>query len=310
MEVSKVEIQKAKISNYLIYCFFALLTFSIWSCKEEGPDRDQSIFDTSTPELNSFDKWLRRNYVTPYNMVVFYRLRDVETDFNYNVIPADLQKAKQMAYLLKYLWLDAYEEVAAQGIHFVRTNAPRIMHFIGSAEWDESTMRLGTAEGGLKITVTDVNALIPKEIANQYYFNTIHHEFAHILHQTKDYPSDFRAISAGNYMPSQWYNRTDAEAAATGFVSNYAGSQPQEDFVETLSRYITLTPEQWEEKHRQAGPYGSAIIMQKLNVVKKYMRDSWGVDVDLLKEVIMRRSNEIRYFDFDNLENLPEYPFF
>jgi len=300
----------SKIVNCLIYCFIAIFSITFWSCREEGPDRDHSIFDTSTPELNSFDRWLRRNYVAPYNMLIYYRLRDVETDFDYNVIPADLQKAKQMAYLLKYLWLDAYEEVAADNIHFVRANAPRIMHFVGSAEWDESTMRLGTAEGGLKITVTDVNSLIPREIVKQNFFNTIHHEFAHILHQTKDYPSEFRAISAGNYMPSQWYNRTDAAAAAAGFVSNYAGSQPQEDFVETLSRFITFMPDQWEEKLRQAGPNGSAIILQKLGIVKKYMQDAWGVDVNLLKDVIMRRSNEIRYFDFDHLENLPAYPFY
>ena len=282
--------------------FIAVVALTLWSCKEEGPDAANSIFKVGTPELNSFDRWLRENYVTPYNICVYYRLRDVETDFDYNVIPADLLKAKQMAWLLKYLWLDAYEEVAADGIHFVRANAPRILHFIGSAEWDHSTIRLGTAEGGLKITITQVNDLIPKEIVNQYFFNTIHHEFAHILHQTKDYPREFQAISVGNYMPSQWYNRSDEAAAALGFVSDYAGSQPQEDFVETLSRYITMTSEQWQEKLTQAGPDGSAIILQKLSIVKKYMKDSWGVDVDRLKSVIMRRSNEIQYKDdFDNL---------
>ena len=286
-----------------------MLTF-FRSCSEEGPDAHHSIFDNATPELNAFDQWLRQYYITPYNMQVYYRLRDVETDFDYNLIPADLQKSKQMAYLLKYLWLDAYEEVAAGGIHFVRANAPRIMHFVGSAEWDQSTIRLGTAEGGLKITITQVNDLIPKKITEQYFFNTIHHEFAHILNQTKDYPTEFKAISAGKYMPAQWYNRTDEEAAADGFVSNYAGSQPGEDFVETLSRYITWTTTEWEDKLNEAGSAGSAIILQKFSVVKKYMQDSWNVNIDHLKNVIRRRANEIQYFDFDNLENLPAYPFF
>jgi len=203
---------------------------------------------------------------------------------------------------MKYLWLDAYQEVAADGIHFVRANAPRVMHLIGSAEWDRSTIRLGTAEGGLKITITQVNDLIPNQIAEQNFFNTIHHEFAHILHQTKDYPSEYRAISAGDYMPSQWYNRSDEAAAQAGFVSRYAGSQPQEDFVETLSRYITFTPVQWNEKLQQAGADGRPIIEQKLSIVKKYMKDSWGVDVDQLKTVIARRVNEIQYEDFDHLD--------
>ena len=175
------------------------------------------------------------------------------------------------------------------------------MHLIGSAEWDRSTIRLGTAEGGLKITITQVNDLIPKQITEQNFFNTIHHEFAHILHQTKDYPSEFRAISAGDYMPAQWYNRSDEAAAKAGFVSNYAGSQPQEDFVETLSRYITFTPAQWDEKLKQAGETGKPIIERKLSIVKKYMKDSWSVDVDQLKNVIMRKANEIKYIDFDHL---------
>ena len=291
--------QKSKIINCLF--FIAILSITLCSCKKDGPDINHSIFDTSTPELNSFDVWLRQNYVAPYNIQVYYRLRDIETDFDYNVIPADIQKAKQMAKLLKYLWLEAYAEVAADGIHFVRANVPRILHFVGSAEWNETTIRLGTAEGGLKITVTDINSLIPKEITNQYFFNTIHHEFAHILHQTKDYPREFQAISVGNYMPAQWYNRTDEAAAKTGFVSNYAGSQPDEDFVETLSRYITCSPVDWQNKLTQAGPDGSAIILQKVNIVKKYMKDAWSVDIDRLKNVIIRRANDIQSMDFDDL---------
>lgn len=285
----------------ILYYFIVFFAIMLWSCKEDAPDTENSIFDTNTPELNTFDRWLRQNYVTPYNMRVYYLLRDVETDFDYNVIPADIQKAKQMAWLLKYLWLDAYEEVAADGIHFVRTNAPRVVHFIGSAEWNRGTIRLGTAEGGLKITITQVNDLIPKEIVNQYFFNTIHHEFAHILHQNKDYPREFQAISVGNYMPAQWYNRKDEVAATLGFVSNYAGSQPDEDFVETLSRYVTFTAEQWQNKLTQAGTEGSAIILLKLAIVKKYMNDAWSVDIDRLKNVIARRANEIQYLDFDNL---------
>ena len=287
--------------NRIIFYFIAILASTLWSCKDDVPDVNHSIFDTSTPELNTFDEWLRRNYVAPYNMRVYYRLRDVETDFNYNVIPAEIQKAKQMAWLLKYLWLDAYAEVAADGIHFIRANVPRILHFVGSAEWDESTIRLGTAEGGLKITITQVNDLIPKEITNQYFFNTIHHEFAHILHQTKDYPREFQAISVGNYMPAQWYNRKEEEAATFGFVSSYAGSQPDEDFVETLSRYITWTTAEWNDKLSQAGSEGSAIILMKVNTVKKYMKDAWGVDIDRLKNVIVRRSNDIQNIDFENL---------
>lgn len=50
-------------------------------------------------------------------------------------------------------------------------------------------MVLGTAEGGMKITLYNVNDINPDKIdinlLNEYYFQTMHHEFAHILHQTK-----------------------------------------------------------------------------------------------------------------------------
>jgi len=287
--------------NRIIFYFIVILAITLCSCKDDTPDVNHSIFDTSTPALNSFDEWLRQNYVAPYNIRVYYRLRDIETDFDYNVIPADIEKAKQMAWLLKYLWLEAYAEVAADGMHFVRANVPRILHFIGSAEWDESTKRLGVAEGGLKITITEVNDLIPKQITEQYFFSTIHHEFGHILIQTKDFPAEFKAISAGSYMPAQWYNRSETDAARAGFVTQYAGAQPGEDFVEVLSRYITWSETQWENKLTQAGTFGRTVILLKLGMVKEYMKNRWDVNIDELRSVIKRRANDIQSMDFDNL---------
>ena len=50
-----------------------------------------------------------------------------------------------------------------------------------------------------------------------------------------------------------------------------------------------------------AGEKGQPIITQKLTMVKKYMKDSWKVDLDLLREVIARRSNEIGELDLDHI---------
>jgi len=79
--------------------------------------------------------------------------------------------------------------------------------------------------------------------------------------------------------------------------------------VETLSRYITFTATEWQSKLDEAGSSGSGVILQKLDIVKRYMQNAWGVDVNQLKNVIQRRANDIQHFDFDNLENLPMYPF-
>lgn len=36
-------------------------------------------------------------------------------------------------------------------------------------------------------------------------------------------------------------------------------------------------------------------------MVKKYMKDSWQVDLDLLRKVIARRTNEISELDLDHI---------
>lgn len=46
---------------------------------------------------------------------------------------------------------------------------------------------------------------------------------------------------------------------------------------------------------------GKPIIDQKLAMVKKYMKDSWQVDLDLLRKVIARRTNEISELDLDHI---------
>ena len=42
-----------------------------------------------------------------------------------------------------------------------------------------------------------------------------------------------------------------------------------------------------------AGETGRPILEQKFEIVYNYMRDSWGVDLNELREVVQRRQNEI-----------------
>lgn len=80
----------------------------------------------------------------------------------YNVTPAAYDKSVALAKLVKYLWIEAYEELVGQ--EFVATYCPKVLHFVGSPEYEKSggSMVLGTAEGGLKITLFNVNGLNPE----------------------------------------------------------------------------------------------------------------------------------------------------
>ncbi|MCC8019379.1 MAG: putative zinc-binding metallopeptidase [Rikenellaceae bacterium] len=303
----------------IIFIIAALLTgLVLQSCSEDKPGAE-SIFVDPQVEANEFDIWLENNYRVPYNISYKYKYEDIESDLTYDLAPADYTLAVRLAKIVKFLWLEAYEE--AKDVQFVRTYVPREILLIGSVAYESNnTYRLGTAEGGLKITLYAVNWLedwvvidypdpadpdyytvsINIDRINYYFLNTIHHEFGHILHQTKSYPSEFKVISSGNYSPAAWFNRTNAQAAQLGFVSPYAGSQANDDFVETLSRYLTSSESEWQSLLNTAGQ-AAPIIEQKLQIVKNYMRDSWDIDLDFLKEVLIRRYNEMYDLDWVNI---------
>jgi substrate import-associated zinc metallohydrolase lipoprotein len=296
----------------------------------EGDVFTDSIFDTSVQGLdrNSFtyrlDSFLYENYLKKYNLEFIYKMRTEGTDLNYNLVPATYSNAKKMAVLTKYLWFDVYDSVVSP--YFLKENGMRMIQLIGSPAYNPAngTIILGLAEGGIKISLFRVNDLNTGDVPemNEYYFKTMHHEFAHILHQTKTYPKKFRLISYQNYMTFGWENRNDSVAASLGFVSPYAGSEVREDFVEVIANYIVKTDADWatilrvaaqgwtqndpirpEKGATQAtgdtdGVKGDEIIIQKLEICRAWLADMWNVDLDSLRAEVQRRQSHI---DMDSL---------
>lgn len=289
--------------KYIKYLSVMLAAFLLVSCGEEKLDPNSQILDSNV-EMNEFDEWLVDNYVTPYNIEFIYRMEYIESDMNYYLVPAQYEKSVQIAKLMIHLCLQAYDEVTGDK-EFIRTYFPKMIHIIGSAAYrNNGTMVLGTAEGGLKITLYMINSLqLDPDYLNQYYFHTMHHEFAHILHQTKPYSSDFEMISGTEYVKDTWNDafKSDADAQQHGFITPYAASEANEDFVELLSTYITNTPKFWSDMLETAGKDGSAIIEQKFDIVYNYMKNTWGIDLNDLRDVILKRQGEIDQLDLDNL---------
>ncbi len=265
---------------------------NLTSCSEDSLDKE-SIFQDSKVKENDFDKWIYKNYTLPYNINLMYRMQDIESDHDYTLAPADYDNSVTLAHIVKYAWLEAYDEVA--GVDFTRRFVPKVLHFIGSAAYQSNgTMVLGTAEGGLKVTLYLVNSLqIDRDFLNEYYFKTMHHEFAHILHQTKSYPTEFDLISEANYVNGDWYLVEDSEAHQLGFVTPYAMCEPREDIAEVTSVYITKTSAEWQAIIDDAGTEGASIINQKLEIVRNYMESSWGIDLDELRDCVQRRINDV-----------------
>lgn len=285
-----------------LYILSLLLISLLGSCREDEIN-DKSIFDDGEEvEMTEFDQWILHNYTYPYNITFKYRMEDIESSMDYTLVPADLEKAKKIAKIVKHLWLETYDEVA--GVGFTRTYIPKVLHIIGSAAYEENGIIVGTAEGGLKVTLYNVNKLqINAAFLNKYYFLTMHHEFAHILHQTKNYDPEFERISEGNYHGGDWYTIEDNTALKQGFIDGYASSEPREDFAETLAMYITNTAAAWQTLMDKAGTTGAPIISEKMEYIRIYMADIWGIDIDQLREIIQRRTNELDSIDFDNYNN-------
>jgi len=129
---------------------------------------------------------------------------------------------------------------------------------------------------------------------NEYYFQTMHHEFAHILHQTKNYDPAFDRITENAYIGSDWYMvGANRNAWQQGFVTSYAMSESREDFVENIAVYVTNTKDYWNNMLQNAGENGRALIKQKFEIVYSYMEQTWGINLDELRDIVLRRQDDI-----------------
>ncbi len=279
---------------YILTAMLAAAPFLV-SCEQDNPDRDNSIIVVNKKDRTPFDDWLDAYFVHPYNIQFKYRYQMDESTLSYTSIPADYNAAIMMAHIVKFMCIDTYDEVA--GVDFTRRYFPKMFFLMGEWEYkNNGTMILGTAESGRKIKLAGINYLPgyardPGQL-NHYYLKTIHHEFTHILNQTKDFPVKFSQITPESYVTDSW-NDTDSDYLRRGFISKYSQHSDREDFAEMMSMYITNSPERWESWLNTAGDSGRSFLESKLDIVRDYMDNSFGIDLDELRSVILRREEEL-----------------
>lgn len=216
-----------------------------------------SIFDTD-PSIDYLDKtsytfpldtFCKKEFLEPYNLYFSYKFEDKGSDMNKNLTPAAYDKSVDLAVLSKYLWFDVYKELA--GEEFLKLYSPRVINVTGSKNYNPSqgTEVLGDASNGIKINLYNTNNLNPADVdnMNEYFFKTMHHEFAHILDQTYLHPVAFNVISNSQYDASGWSDSPDSLKAGMGFTSSYASSAKDEDWAETLANYVTRDTLSWTQ---------------------------------------------------------------
>lgn len=232
------------------------------------------------------DKWINDSLTTPYNITAKYKWDQSELPLNRSLVPPREDKIIPVLSSIRRAWINPY--IAEAGDVFFKKYAPKFFALVGSASYNpDGTIVLGTAEGGRKVLLYVLNdfrikgmaGFTPSDSLNiKRMFNTIHHEFAHILHQNVMYPEDYKRISVGLYT-ANWNNVSTPEARATGFITPYSMSSPDEDFVEMIATMLVEGKAGFDKIINSiADPAARSILRQKEAMVVAYFKQVWNVD--------------------------------
>lgn len=281
----------------IILSFLCVILLIIGCKKEEnlGSVDDIPGLGGDTWVKGPIDNWIYDNLTKPFNISVKYKWDQFELELNKNLVPPLEDKIVPVMEAVKKVWIDTY--IAEAGDVFMKTYCPKFFVLCGSASWNtDGTITLGTAEGGRKIVLYVLNDFRTKSMPGfkpsdsmgiKQMFHTIEHEFGHILHQNVLYPDDYKRITPGFYT-ANWNNVSDNAARRDGFVTAYAMSAPDEDFVEMISMMLTEGRSGFDKIVNSIPPGTSqngitqadamAKLRKKEAMVVAYYKDVWGMD--------------------------------
>jgi substrate import-associated zinc metallohydrolase lipoprotein len=276
------------------------MTLIISSCKKEDElgnvDNIPGLGgDTWVP--GAIDNWILDTLTKPYNIAVKYKWDqgELQDDFNKNLVPPKEEKVIPIMSAIKKVWINSY--ITEAGIDFFKDISPKFFILVGSPAYINGAIKLGTAEGGRKVTLYDVNNfrikgmpgyVLSDTVNVKQVFATIHHEFAHILDQNIKVPVEFSQSSASSYT-SDWLNVSPADARNDGFISPYGNSKKEEDWAEMVSLMI-VEGKAWFDQYVNGINYtgttpngttaaeAKARLRQKEAAVVSYFKQSWNID--------------------------------
>lgn len=270
----------------------ALAIFFLVSCKKtENLDREIVGLGGDTWVQTPLDIWLNTNFTKPYNINVKYRWDGTEYDNSKTLVPPSVDKVQPLMELVKGAWIDAY--VGEVNATFVKTYAPKNYVLVGSVSYNTNgSYTLGEAEGGMKVTLYNVNNFSTTDRSvSKRILKTIHHEFGHILHQNIQYPVDFANITPSGYT-ADWNSTAGSDYANKGFITQYAQASPNEDFVEMIAIMLTegkLAYEALLASNTNAASV--AAIRAKEAIVVAYLKSVWNVDIYTLQNRVQAGLN-------------------
>ncbi|QMU30970.1 zinc-binding metallopeptidase [Adhaeribacter radiodurans] len=272
----------------LFLLFFALSFLSACS-EEDDPDTVLTDLGGETWTKGPLDNWLLENFVTPYNIEVKYRFDRYELALDKTLVPPQEDKIIPALETIKKTWIAPYEQVA--GPNFIKRLSPKQFVLVGSPEYNtDGTITLGTAEGGRKIVLYQINSFDKANKAQlKLTLRIIHHEFGHILHQTIQYPPEFKSITP--IYTANWFDYPLADARSRGFITEYARNIPDDDFVEMIAIMMIegrtnfdaiinniKMPDPSDPTKTISNTRAQAALRQKEQIIVRYFKEAWNID--------------------------------
>lgn len=248
-----------------------------------------------TWKASVLDKYLYDTLTVPFNIQVKYKWDQFEFDVSKTLVPPKEEKVIPVIESIRKVWISTY--IAETDSIFMKKFCPKFIILSGSASWNSNgTITLGTAEGGRKIVLYLINEFRTKtmdgyQLADsatvKQMFHVIEHEFGHILHQNVMYPLEYKRINPGLYT-GNWNNISNKEANQDGFVTAYAMSAFDDDFVEMVSTMLVEGKAGFDKivNGIPAGTSSSgttqaaaqAMLHAKEAIVVDYFKKTWKID--------------------------------
>lgn len=269
----------------LQFLFIATLWSTFSACSKDAILPEEPIIGLGGDDWvwGELDTYVYENFTLPFNIEVKYKWDPYEVNFNRNLVPPEEDRVIPVMETVKSVWMEPYRKIA--GEDFLREYQLLKYVLVGSPEYQSNgTILLGTAEGGNQISLYAINHFSTQDVNEVLrMMHTIHHEFAHLLHQKIAMPQSWRGLSTQWYTGT-WFNTNDVQAHSQGLISPYAKASEHEDFVETIA-FLLVEGQEYYDAVMAYNPEVAHIFRAKELLVVEYF-NQLGVDFRALQTAV------------------------
>jgi substrate import-associated zinc metallohydrolase lipoprotein len=278
------------------FMYMILIMTAAASCKkEEALNVDITKSNLDTYAKGTLDVWLENNFLNPYNMEILYRFDRYQVSIDKEVAPVLADNVQPIMEGVQQIFIQPYLDVTSKA--FLLPILPKQIGLFGSGEYSDDQITLGTADAGRQINLYEVNSYDKTDALSVMgtperpaAFHTMHHEFAHILHQNIPVPPGYEEISA-SYIGSSWVGAGNSAATAKslGYVTRYARNNKNEDFAEMIATLLVGGQEQFDAYVNTAtDPTAITKLRKKEQVVVDYYKSAHSIDFRQLQAKVRR----------------------